>query len=72
MPRRITFASYCVLFLVCTTAGSLTAADQFTTRPADDSPLAVKAAYLHQNLLEKHWLDGLYVSITPTALMGSR
>ncbi len=36
----------------------------------DSSPLAEKAAYLYENLLEKHWLDGLYVSITPTAPRG--
>ncbi len=36
----------------------------------DQSPLAEKAKYFHQNLLEKHWLDGLYVSIVPTAAPG--
>lgn len=55
------------LFATATTCSTLRAAEQFTTRPPDDSPLAVKAEYLYRNLLEKHWLDGLYVSITPTA-----
>ena len=34
----------------------------------DDSPLAEKAAWFQQDLLDKHWLDGLYVSIVPSAL----
>ncbi len=29
------------------------------------SPLHEKAKYFQQDLLEKHWLDGLYVSIVP-------
>ncbi len=36
-------------------------------RPGDHSTLAEKAVWFQQNLIEKHWLDGLYVSITPTA-----
>jgi len=33
----------------------------------DSSPLIEKSKYFQRNLLEKHWLDGLYVSIVPTA-----
>jgi hypothetical protein len=40
---------------------------QIPDRPADNSPLIEKAAWFQQNLIEKHWLAGLYVSITPTA-----
>ena len=29
----------------------------------DAGPLTEKAAYLQQDLVDKHWLDGLYVSI---------
>jgi hypothetical protein len=32
----------------------------------DSSPLSQKAAYFEKDLLEKHWLDGLYVSIVPS------
>ncbi len=41
--------------------------DRAVPRPQDDSPLVEKAQWFQQNLLEKHWLDGLYISITPTA-----
>lgn len=37
----------------------------------DDSPLAEKAAWFQQDLLQKHWLDGLYISIVPSAPTGS-
>jgi len=33
----------------------------------DSSPLHDKAAYFQRDLLDKHWLDGLYVSIVPSA-----
>ena len=39
---------------------------------SDSSPLQDKAAYLQRDLLEKHWLDGLYVSIVPAAPPGTR
>ncbi len=40
-------------------------------RPVDDrSPLGEKAAYLERDLREKHSLDGLYVSIVPSAPAG--
>ncbi|MFN0168928.1 MAG: WD40/YVTN/BNR-like repeat-containing protein [Bryobacteraceae bacterium] len=32
---------------------------------ADSSPLVEKARFLQQDLLQHHWLDGLYVSIVP-------
>jgi len=40
--------------------------------PHDSSPLQVKAAYFQQDLLEKHWLDGLYVSIVPSPAPGEK
>src|SRR5260221_12842368 len=39
---------------------------------SDSSALADKAAYLQRDLLDKHWLDGLYVSIVPAAPTGTR
>ncbi|MBM4074185.1 MAG: hypothetical protein FJ267_00900 [Planctomycetes bacterium] len=42
------------------------------TGVTDQSPLAQKADALYQNLIEKHSLDGLYISITPTAPPGVR
>jgi hypothetical protein len=36
------------------------------------SPLGEKARYFEQDLLDKHWLDGLYVSITPAAPHGTK
>jgi hypothetical protein len=38
----------------------------------DSSPLHDKAAYFQGDLLDKHWLDGLYVSIVPAAPHGSQ
>jgi len=38
----------------------------------DGSPLGEKAGYLQQDLLTKHWLDGLYVSIVPHVPDGTR
>ena len=37
----------------------------------DSSPLHDKAAYFQRDLLDKHWLDGLYVSIVPSAPSGT-
>ncbi len=38
----------------------------------DSSPLHQKAVYLQQDLLDKHWLDGLYVGIVPAAPPGTK
>jgi hypothetical protein len=38
----------------------------------DSSPLRDKAAFFQRDLLDKHWLDGLYVSIVPSAPSGAR
>jgi hypothetical protein len=38
----------------------------------DHSPLGQKAEYLQRDLLDKHWLDGLYVSIVPSAPEGTK
>ena len=62
--------SFCVALFVLSIVfrdAALFADEPVIARPSDDAPLPEKAAYLHQNLLEKHSLDGLYVSITPTA-----
>jgi hypothetical protein len=44
----------------------------FAGSPAvtDSSPLRDKAAWFQRDLLDKHWLDGLYVSIVPAAPPG--
>lgn len=38
----------------------------------DNSPLLEKAKVLQQDLLDKHWLDGLYVSIINSAPVGTK
>jgi hypothetical protein len=38
----------------------------------DSSPLHDKAAFFQRDLLDKHWLDGLYVSIVPSAPLGTK
>jgi len=37
----------------------------------DQSPLGEKAAYLERDLVEKHSLDGLYISMVPSLPEGS-
>jgi hypothetical protein len=38
--------------------------------PTDSSPLRIKAVWFQKDLLDKHWLDGLYVSIVPSSPPG--
>ena len=38
----------------------------------DSSPLREKAAFFERDLLEKHWLEGLYVSIVPSVPSGTQ
>lgn len=38
----------------------------------DSSPLHDKAGFFQRDLLDKHWLDGLYVSIVPSAPPGTQ
>lgn len=38
----------------------------------DRSPLYQKAKYFQEDLLDKHWLDGLYVSIVPSVPSGGK
>ena len=42
------------------------------TSVTDASPLREKAKFFQQDLLDKHWLDGLYVSIVPSAPPGTK
>src|SRR5512140_3408439 len=51
---------------------SVTAASAGWPEVNDSSPLRDKAAYFERDLLDKHWLDGLYVSIVPAAPPGTR
>ena len=44
--------------------------DEARAEVTDSSPLQQKAAYLQQDLLDKHWLDGLYIGIVPAAPPG--
>ena len=59
-----TVVTLSLLILFSATAAALTA--------SDSSPLHVKAAYFQHDLLEKHWLDGLYVSIVPSPAPGEK
>src|SRR5436853_7577330 len=40
--------------------------------PTDSSPLHVKAAWFEKDLIDKHSLDGLYVSIVPASPPGTK
>ena len=59
------------LFLACGCALQLRALAG-TVAVTESSPLRAKAAYFQRDLLDKHWLDGLYVSIVPAAPPGTR
>jgi hypothetical protein len=63
MPRNLAVPT----FIVCLALGtpSLQAIE-------NASPLSEKARYFQQDLLDKHWLDGLYVSIVPAAPAGTK
>jgi len=66
MPRQTTVRSLLSLVnFLFLGVGSLQAID-------NASPLSEKAAYFQQDLLDKHWLDGLYVSIVPAAPQGTK
>ena len=52
----------------CLTLGpNLVVAELAAPAIEDSSPLLEKAAYFQQDLLDKHWLEGLYISIVPSA-----
>ena len=54
-----------LLVLIFSQANSATAID-------DASPLLEKAKYFERDLVDKHWLDGLYVSIINSAPSGTK
>jgi hypothetical protein len=53
-------------FLCCLSVSAIRAQSQI----AQSSPLHEKATYFQQDLLDKHWLEGLYVSIVPVTSQG--
>jgi hypothetical protein len=59
------------LFLACFSTLQLPARAG-TVGVTDSSSLRDKAAYFQRDLLDKHWLDGLYVSIVPAAPPGTK
>jgi hypothetical protein len=61
-----------LLCIVALLPGFLHSARAGSAIPADSSSLHVKAAWLQQDLLEKHWEDGLYVSIVPHPAPGQK
>src|SRR5947199_9905297 len=74
-PSLRIFASMKTLLLAFVVTSSLLVSVFATAAPAaprDSSPLHVKAAYFQHDLLEKHWLDGLYVSIVPSPAPGEK
>lgn len=70
-PQRTTYfvALYLSLVITVPAGASSIATPKAVT---DSSPLHRKAAWLQNDLLEKHWLDGLYVSIVPSAPPGTK
>src|ERR1041384_159361 len=72
LPTRLALGrlacSLAITSIVLLTHAPLHAAPAVT----DSSPLPVKAKYLQRDLLDKHWLDGLYVSMVPSAPAGTQ
>jgi len=66
--------SSCPAGLIFVLSASLTAWPVFAAPSAvtDASPLSAKTKYFQQDLLDKHWLGGLYVSIVPSAPPGTK
>ncbi len=68
--KLLKFIGGFILFIIVAfSAGPVFAGQPVVT---DSSPLSAKAKYFQQDLLDKHWLDGLYVSIVPSAPMGTK
>ena len=72
-PSRILHSNIaCVpmlLWLLLVRTGALAA--EAVNVPDDSRPLRVKAAWFQRDLLDKHWLKGLYVSIMPGRAAGN-
>ena len=59
--------------LVCLTLMFTLSGRLFADLVVEDSdPLAEKAKFFQKDLIDKHWLDGLYVSIVPSAPDGTK
>jgi hypothetical protein len=65
----VVFSSVALAFCCATGLSATPAAPAVSVQ--DSSPLLLKAQYLQRDLLDKHWLDGLYVSIVPAAPPGT-
>ncbi|MBI3851734.1 MAG: hypothetical protein HY298_15880 [Verrucomicrobia bacterium] len=65
--RSLQIASLILLALTFVSAASAVG-----VRVTDSSPLLAKAEYLQDDLIDKHWLEGLYVSIVPSAPPGTK
>ncbi len=70
--RRVSqiFVNFLGWFLAMAVPVKISAAEDRAI--ADSSPLRVKAAWLQSDLLNKHWLDGLYISIVPASPDGTK
>src|SRR4030095_12800720 len=68
LSSRAPHSSIAFAFLLLT--GAVAAAARRI--PDDASPRRCKGAWFQQDLLDKHWLDGLYVSIVPAAPPGTK
>lgn len=69
MKKSISILSAGLTLLPLGFATSVSAAVPIVT---DSSPLHDKTDYFLRDLLDKHWLDGLYVSIVPSAPPGTK
>ena len=69
MKTRFLFLAGKLTFLVLGFTAPISAETRVVT---DSSPLHEKADYFLRDLLNKHWFDGLYVSIVPAAPPGTK
>src|SRR6267378_3180508 len=61
-----------VINLILLAVTFVSVASGVTAKVTDSSPLLAKAEYFQRDLLDKHWLGGLYVSIVPSAPAGTK
>lgn len=64
MLKRLGFCAMLLAFIFATLGAA--------PMPKESSPLLEKAKYLQQDLIDKHLLEGLYVSIVPAAPPGTK
>ncbi|MDB6038383.1 MAG: hypothetical protein JWM99_2224 [Verrucomicrobiales bacterium] len=70
--RRFSHCLLCIVYFLTFEPPAGASSTVKVSVPKDSSPLREKAAWFEKDLLDKHWLDGLYVSIVPSVPPGTK